>query len=616
VGEAQAEITESWRPQPGSRGQSDFPPKEERRFGSSKLREAAVRQVRVYRRRVWRLTLLALVSAVITSGSGTAKPAYAASTITVDCIADPTALSTALAGATDGDTLAIQGTCKGTFEIAHSLTLAGSSGATLDGQRARTVLTVDTGNTAAITNLTITGGNGSTAGGILNSGTVTLTDSTVSGNSATPGTFPNVGGGGIFNQAGSVTLTNSTVSGNSASVGSVRNGAGGIVSSGGSLTLTNSTVSGNSATSDASFSTAIGGIAIGAFGGPASLTLTGSTVSGNSASALSDAFGGIVDSAPGAVVAVTNSTVSGNSASATGGTSAFSSAVGGISNSGGSLSLSSVTLAGNSVSEPNGGFLPPVGGVSNFFDGTLTAQNSLIAGQSGGPNCYGLAASSDGGYNLDDGSSCGFSSLSNSLSSTDPLLDAAGLRDNGGPTETIALQPGSPAIDAIPAAVNGCGTTITTDQRGASRPQGTGCDIGAFEVVPPAGADLSITKSGVPNPVVSGDRLTYTLTVTNHGPQDATGVTVTDPLPGNVHFDSVASNRGSCTRSTTKPAPKGGTVSCNLGDLANGSTASITIVVTTTTSGVLTNTATVAGNETDPDPLNNSGTATTKVIGT
>jgi nitrous oxidase accessory protein NosD len=86
-----------------------------------------------------------------------AKPAYAA-TITVDCTTDSGALGTALAGASDGDTLAIQGTCTGTFEIAHSLTLAGSGGATLDAQGAGRVLTIDPGTTVAVTGLTISGG--------------------------------------------------------------------------------------------------------------------------------------------------------------------------------------------------------------------------------------------------------------------------------------------------------------------------------------------------------------------------------------------------------------------------------------------------------------------------
>jgi uncharacterized repeat protein (TIGR01451 family) len=140
--------------------------------------------------------------------------------------------------------------------------------------------------------------------------------------------------------------------------------------------------------------------------------------------------------------------------------------------------------------------------------------------------------------------------------------------------------------------------------------------MGAFEVAPP-GVDLSITKSGAPNPVVSGNRLTYTIAVTNNGPQDATGVTVTDALPASLHFNSVSSSQGTCTRSTvTSPQPKGGTVTCSVGNLANGAKARITIVVTATTPGAVTNTAKVNGNETDPDSSNNSATATTNVMGT
>jgi hypothetical protein len=193
--------------------------------------------------------------------------------------------------------------------------------------------------------------------------------------------------------------------------------------------------------------------------------------------------------------------VSGNSASAPGGPTAFSQAVGGISNAGGSLTLTSSTLTANSASEPNDGFLPPVGGIGNVFGGTVAAEDSLIAAHSGGPNCSGLSSGSDGGYNLDDGASCGFSTANNSLPNTDPLLDPAGLKNNGGPTQTIALLPGSPAIDVIPTAVNGCGTILASDQRGVSRPQGSGCDMGAFEFVQatPAGllAELAKLVNGV-----------------------------------------------------------------------------------------------------------------------
>ena len=128
-------------------------------------------------------------------------------------------------------------------------------------------------------------------------------------------------------------------------------------------------------------------------------------------------------------------------------------------------------------------------------------------------------------------------------------------------------------------------------------------------------ADLSIALSGSPNAVVSGNQLTYTLTATNHGPRDATGVTVTDPLP-DIHFNSVSSTQGTCTRSTgTKHSPKGGTVTCSLGGLPNGGSATITIGLTATRPATLTNSASVTGDQQDPELANNSATATTTVVG-
>ena len=96
-----------------------------------------------------------------------------------------------------------------------------------------------------------------------------------------------------------------------------------------------------------------------------------------------------------------------------------------------------------------------------------------------GANWDTSAPISDGGYNIDSGSSCGFSMSNHSLPNTAPDLDA--LASNGGPTQTMALAPGSPALDAIPPSVTGC--SGGTDQRGIARPQGSGCDVGAYELV-------------------------------------------------------------------------------------------------------------------------------------
>jgi uncharacterized repeat protein (TIGR01451 family)/CSLREA domain-containing protein len=108
-------------------------------------------------------------------------------------------------------------------------------------------------------------------------------------------------------------------------------------------------------------------------------------------------------------------------------------------------------------------------------------------------------------------------------------------------------------------------------------------------------ADLAITKSDSPDPVLVGRDLTYTLTVTNNGPFQATGVVVTDTLPAGVVFISAPG----CTQSS-------GTVTCNLGSINNGSSASVVIVVQPTTVGTISNTASVTSNTFDPTPGNNT----------
>jgi uncharacterized repeat protein (TIGR01451 family) len=115
------------------------------------------------------------------------------------------------------------------------------------------------------------------------------------------------------------------------------------------------------------------------------------------------------------------------------------------------------------------------------------------------------------------------------------------------------------------------------------------------------GADLAVVKSG-PTLVTEGDTFSYTLTVTNNGPADATDVSVTDPLPANSTF--VSADAG-CSESS-------GTVTCAIGSLAAGAIAARQITVTAGSAGTdLTNTATVSAHQTDPDPTNDSSTVVT-----
>ncbi len=122
-----------------------------------------------------------------------------------------------------------------------------------------------------------------------------------------------------------------------------------------------------------------------------------------------------------------------------------------------------------------------------------------------------------------------------------------------------------------------------------------------------SGTDLSVTQTDSPDPVNVVNPLAYSLTVMNAGPDAASGVTLSDVLPAGTNFQSASASQGSCSQIA-------GTVTCNIGNLAAGSSATVNVTVTAPFAiGTITNTATVTGNETDPAPGNNVSAENTVV---
>jgi hypothetical protein len=350
------------------------------------------------------------------------------------------------------------------------------------------VFVVANGVTAELRRLSVSHGRASSeGGGIANAGTLTLINSTVSGNSA--------GWGGGISNGGTLALTNSTVSQNNAILrfsktqvvggdgGGISNGwqdtltltnstvsdngaqnTGGGIYNGGTLTLTHSAVSRNIAQRPLSGITSTGG-GIYNEGSYATLTLTHSTVSGNSAGW----GGGIYTSY--ATLTLTNSTVSGNTAAGFGG---------GIYNEYTLTTLTNCTLSGNR------GCLIGCGGgaIWNGFDpfgsshSSATLTNSLVVDDEMAGLIYNPYVISNG-YNIESpGNTYRLNQPTDQVNVSAEDLALGPLQDNGGPTETHALLPGSVAIDRIPEAM----CEVNTDQRDVGRPQGGACDVGAFEV--------------------------------------------------------------------------------------------------------------------------------------
>ncbi|WP_329390182.1 hypothetical protein OG625_38470 [Streptomyces sp. NBC_01351] len=123
----------------------------------------------------------------------------------------------------------------------------------------------------------------------------------------------------------------------------------------------------------------------------------------------------------------------------------------------------------------------------------------------------------------------------------------------------------------------------------------------------PIRSDLSVVKSDSrSDPVVAGQSVTYTLAVTNNGPTNAYGVTLTDTLPAGLDFTSAGAG-------CAETAPGSNVVTCHIGAVAVDTARTRTITAATTAPGTFSNTVTVTGSVEDPDPVNNTATETTTV---
>ena len=276
---------------------------------------------------------------------------------------------------------------------------------------------------------------------------------------------------------GSLTVDHLTISNASTPLngGAVLVKAGGALAAFGSTFLSNTATGGggvfnatgaNLTVADDTFTTNSAGNGGGIFNaGTAAISRT--TFHGNGSNS-----GGAVTNAAG-TISVVNSTFFGNVA--TSGAGAFDNVA--------TATVRSSTFSGNS--SPSG-----FGAISPTGPGNLTLQDSIVANAS--RNCGPVGPLTDGGHNLSwPDSTCPGSHV-------DPRLGS--LSSNGGPTQTLALLPGSPAIDAIPPVGAGC---PATDQRGISRPQGPACDIGAFELTT---STPTPTAAPVPAPPSTGNQ--------------------------------------------------------------------------------------------------------------
>ncbi|MCA9927092.1 MAG: DUF11 domain-containing protein [Anaerolineales bacterium] len=514
----------------------------------------------------------------------------------------------------------------GDLDITEDLTISGlgANSTIIDGNNTDRVFEIHSGIHLTLSDVTVQHGNpgtGINGGGLLVWGRLTMNNSIAAANQ----------GSGISNDGGFVTLSNIQVDSNSGSYGvrnenvatltfdggAITNNGGGFYNAASTATLNNLNINQNSSGSGVY---SVGNTSL------TRITIDHAHIMTNTTTANG---GGVYNSGNQAIATITNSRISGNQANAVGGGAGggvFNNGImtlnesaidnneartgGGIEHSGANLYLTNDTISNNQAADDGGGLYNRGSAIltnvtmnansastgSNIFNDetSMAIGNSIVAN--------GTCFNSNGflnsqGHNVDSGNSCGFNN-SGDITNTNPQLGL--LQDNGGPTVTHALNPGSPAIDQ-----GDNGMCPATDQRGVSRPQGSQCDIGAYEAG--STADLTLTVSTAPLLIGTTQTMTYTIAVRNQGALAATSLVMTDTLPVSVtNVNATADSGGMCVN--------GSVVTCTLPTLAVGADWTITIAVTTpANTGNIVNEAMISSATDESNYDNNTAVTTTTV---
>lgn len=468
----------------------------------------------VKREAAWAVALAATLTAVFV-------PVAQAATVTDPGDVGPGTLRDAIDNASSGEVIEIGPGVNpvlsgGEIQIVENLTIRGqgASSTVVGAGLTSRIFSIDPGIQVFIEDLTLTGGRapegimgapnglpGRSGGAISNASDLTLERVVISnseggaGGPGDDGVVPGNGGSGgnggaIYHETGNLTINDSALIGNRGGSGGIpgigglaggdggRGGWGGAVFNGlGKVVITNTLIADNSSGDGADGTIAENGGDGGDSGRGGGLYTAGPvdlenvTIFGNSGGAAGDGANGT------------------NGNGGDGGNGAHG---GGLHVEFGDVSLIHTTLVGNDTGIPGmgGSAAGPGSPGSNGIDGlgggvvesgadSPVFKNSIIAANTGAAGTENCAESV-----TDDGGNVVFPAANGcpgTMTAGDPLLDPAGLADNGGPTMTIATATGGAGIDLVPAAGSDC---AATDQRGVVRPQRAACDSGAYELEP------------------------------------------------------------------------------------------------------------------------------------